>query len=418
MRKQGWELVMGWRGRLGLLERNRAYAALWGARTVSTFGNWVTLTALLLYLESTGASGLQVGVLLAARELPHLLGPVTGALADRLDPKRVMIGCDLANSLLISIILLFLPSFPILVTLVAASSMAAALFMPSGKSAVPRLVDQADLTSANALLGSSTNLSFAIGPVTGATLFAVVGVRGALLLDVATFVISLLLLLRLPALAYVPTTIESEQLAHDSGFIDEVWQGLSFVARHHVSRAVAIGMFLTVLFAGIDNVALVFLLRDTLGGPEIALGLALGTYAVAMILAPLILIRFERFRAQPSLILITGLMLTSAGMLLTGLSPVVIAAVVAYSIAGAGNGLENIGVDTLIGRSVPSDKLGRAFGVVYGPIFIAGGVAALAGGQLVDLISPPGAFVIAGIGVGLVTILVWRILPRESPRGR
>jgi MFS family permease len=175
---------LNWHRRLGLLSSNRPYAALWGARTASTLGNWVTLTALLLYLESTGATGFQVGILIAARELPHLLGPITGALADRLDPRRVMIGCDLTNSLLILVLLVFLPPFPLLVALVAASSITTALFMPSGKSAVPKLVRQQDLTTANALLGSSTNLSFAIGPLVGAFLFALVGVRAALLLDV------------------------------------------------------------------------------------------------------------------------------------------------------------------------------------------------------------------------------------------
>jgi MFS family permease len=403
---------MVWRDRFGLLGRNRAYAALWGARTVSTLGNWVTLTALLLYLESIGSSGFQIGILLAARELPHLLGPVAGALADRVDQKRVMIGCDLTNSVLIALILIWLPSFPVLVALVAASSLTAALFMPSGKSAVPKLVDQRDLTSANALLGSSTNLSFALGPVIGATLFTVVGVRGALLLDVLTFLISFSLLLRLPAFSGAVASLRTTR------FVDEVRDGVTFVAKHQVARAVAIGMFLTVLFAAIDNVALVFLIRDSLGGPEIALGTALGFYAVMMILAPLILIRFELFRSRPSLILLVGLLLTSAGMFLTGLSPVVAAAVAAYAIAGAGNGLENIGIDTLIGRSVPRDKLGRAFGVVYGPIAIAAGLAALIGGQIVDLTSPSTAFLVAGTGVGAVFLLVWKMLPRELPENR
>ncbi len=409
---------MSWRDRLGLLGRNQAYAALWGARTVSTLGNWVTLTALLLYLESIGASGLQIGVMLAARELPHLLGPVAGALADRVDQKRVMIGCDLTNSLLIGLILIWLPSFSILVALVAASSLTAALFMPSGKSAVPKLVDQSDLTSANALLGSSTNLSFAVGPVIGAALFAVVGVRGALLLDVLTFLISFCLLLRLPAFGGATTADGAGESLRTTRFVDEVRDGVTFVARHQVARAVAIGMFLGVLFAAIDNVALVFLIRDSLGGPEIALGTALGFYAVMMVLAPLILIRFELFRARPSLILLAGLLLTSVGMFLTGLSPVVAAAVAAYAIAGAGNGLENIGIDTLIGRSVPRDKLGRAFGVVYGPIAIAAGLAALIGGHIVDLTSPSTAFLVAGTGVGVVLLVVWKMLPRELPENR
>jgi MFS family permease len=404
---------MSWCGRLGLLGKNRAYTALWGARTVSTLGNWITLTALLLYLESTGAAGMQVGIALAARELPHLLGPFTGALADRLDPRRLMIACDLGNSVVIASIAIFLPSYPILVALIAASSAMTALFLPSGKAAVPKLVPARDLTAANALLGSSTNLSYAIGPLLGALIFAGPGVRAAFLVDAGTFVVSTTLLMLLPALGNAKAQSSEGASREFIRFIGEIRDGLTFVARHQVSRAVALGMFLGVLFAGIDNVALVFLLRDTLGGPEIAVGASLGIYAIAMILAPLALIRFTRFGEQPGTIVVAGLLMTSIGLVLTGVSPVVIAAIAAYSIAGAGNGLENIGVDTLIGKTVPSDKLGRAFGVVYGPIFIAGGAAALIGGQLVDLTSPPVAFVVAGAGVGVVAVMVWRILPEK-----
>ena len=46
--------------RLGLLGRNRAYGLLWTARTASFLGSTVTITALLLYLEQTGASATQV----------------------------------------------------------------------------------------------------------------------------------------------------------------------------------------------------------------------------------------------------------------------------------------------------------------------------------------------------------------------
>ncbi len=395
---------MDWRARIGLLGTNSGYAALWGARTVSSFGNWVTLTALLLYLESSGATGFQVGILIAARELPHLLGPLTGALADRFDPKRVMVGCDLVNSLLIGTIALLLPPFPVLVALVTLSASTTALFMPSGKSAIPKLVPRSELTSANALIGSSTNLSFAVGPVAGAAVFAGFGVQAALLLDAATFLVSTSLLLLLPALGQAGTP------GTRSGVVSDIREGIRFVAGHRASRAVAIGMFIGVLFAGIDNVALVFLLRDTLGGPEVAVGTALGAYAAAMVITPLVMIRLPWLRRRPGWIVIFGLLTSSAGLLLTGLSPVVAVAIGMYAVAGAGNGLENIGVDTVIGRSVPPEKLGRAFGVTYGPIFIAGGAAALIGGQIVDLLSPPVAFVIAGVGVAIGAAIVWRML--------
>jgi MFS family permease len=111
-----------------------------------------------------------------------------------------MILCDLGQAVLIACVALFLPPFPVLVALVAGASVLSTLFFPAGRSAVPALVPDEDLTPANALLGSAANLSFALGPAAGALLFAIIGARGALALDALTFLVSAALLSRLPTL--------------------------------------------------------------------------------------------------------------------------------------------------------------------------------------------------------------------------
>lgn len=86
--------------------------------------------------------------------------------------------------------------------------------------------------------------------------------------------------------------------------------------------------------------------------------------------------------------------------------------VLLYLVAGAGNGLENVACDTLIGRTVSPSKLGRVFGTVYGPIFLADAPAAAAGGLLLAATSPRVVFVVAGVGVLAVVLLVRAMLPR------
>jgi len=122
--------------------------------------------------------------------------------------------------------------------------------MPAGRGAVPALVDDADLVSANAWLGTALNMQVALGPLLGGVLVASLGVRGALAADAASFVVSGVLLLGVPRL---PPGEDRER----EPFRRELHAGLAFARRHRVARAVVVSLFLGVAFAGVDNVALV-----------------------------------------------------------------------------------------------------------------------------------------------------------------
>jgi len=397
--------------RSGLPERDSDFRYFLAARTVSVLGTWVTVTALVLYLEATGASATTVGILLLAKALPQALGPLAGTVADRVDGRTLMILCDLGQAGLIAAIALFLPPLFVLVGLVAATSLLATLFLPAGRSAVPKLVDSDGLASANALLASTSNLSYAVGPALGGLLVAFAGLRTALLFDAATFLASAALLWRLRPL---PTSLPSDEgtAAGAESFVTDFREGLAYVLRHRVVRSVSVGLFLSVTFAAMDNVALVFLMRDTLGAGETGYGIALSAWAVGMIAAPLLLLRGGT-RLPTELVLLLGLGLTGSGLVLTGLAPSLGIAVAIMVVGGAGNGLENVATDTIIQKTVPRAMLGRVFGVVYGPIFLGESLAYALGGTLLELTSPRTVFFVAGGGV-LATLLLVRLMLGRS----
>ncbi|MDT7565422.1 MAG: hypothetical protein QOG76_4046, partial [Pseudonocardiales bacterium] len=184
-----------------LIRTNRDFGALCTARTVSFLGDTLSLVALLLYVaDQTGQALAVAALLLVGDVLPALLGPLAGALADRYDLRRIMIGCELAQVGLTVLLALWLPSLPVLLALVAARALAAQVFAPASRTAVGRLVEPAALPGANAALGLGTNGAEALGPLLAAVLLPLLGVRGVLLLDAGTFVVSALLLARLSAL--------------------------------------------------------------------------------------------------------------------------------------------------------------------------------------------------------------------------
>jgi len=393
----------------GLLARNRPLRFLWAARTISFLGDAVATTALVLYV-SERADGGAVGGLLLAQTLPRLLVPFAGTIADRVDQRRLMVGCELGQGVLLALVAARLPPLPLLLVVVAAGSLLATLITPAGRGALPALVAAGDLAPANALLGSSLNLGIALGPALGGLAVAGLGVGGALALDALSFLVSAGLLAKLPGL---PPDRGDGQVPAGGTFLADTRAGLTYLRCHPTARAVAAGLFLVVLFAALDNVALVFLAREVLGAGEVGYGLAASAYGAGMVATTAALVWASR-RLAGSTLLLAGIALTGTGTLMTGLAPSLGAAVAAQVIAGGGNGLENTANDVLVQQTVPRPLLGRVFGLVYGGAFVASGLAYAAGGLLLELTSPRIVFIIAGLGVLASLAVVRSLLPRRK----
>jgi MFS family permease len=131
-------------GSLRLLAANRPFRLLWSARAVSFLGDSLSLVALMLHVADTTGQALAVAWLLLAGDFaPALLGPLTGTVADRLDRRRVMVGCELLQAALVVGIALWLPALPLLLVLVGLRAVAGQVFQPASRAAVPAVVPSA-----------------------------------------------------------------------------------------------------------------------------------------------------------------------------------------------------------------------------------------------------------------------------------
>src|SRR4029450_5135172 len=79
-------------------------------------------------------------------------------------------------------------------------AVAGQVFQPASRAAVPAVVPERDLERANAAVGVATNGGETLGPLGAALLLPVLDVRGVLLVDAASFLLSAVLLGFLPAL--------------------------------------------------------------------------------------------------------------------------------------------------------------------------------------------------------------------------
>jgi MFS family permease len=382
-----------------------AFRRLLLARTVSHVGDGIALLALVLLVQGERGTGASVGALLLATAIPRFLGPLAGVVVDRVEQRSVMIACDVGQAAIFGAIAWFDPSFPVLLAMVAIAATLDTLFAPAGRSALPALVRPEQLLRANAWIGMSLNIQVAFGPVLGGLLVTWLGVRGALAANSLSFVISALFLLGLPSLR-APSAGDDGR-----GFLAVGMDGLRFAWRNRVVRTLIVALFLGVAFAGLDDVALVFLVRETLGGGPLAFGLVTGAYGLGMLAGSLGL-SWKGTAAAAGTVFLLGWVASGVGAILTGVAPLIALAAVAQAIAGVGNALDVVAMDTLVQQAVPREMLGRVFGLVGTAPYAGHAVAFGAGGFLVDATSPRVVFLIAGLGVLLVMVPVMLALRR------
>ena len=385
------------------------YRSLWSGRTCSYLGDALLLVILLLHLADTTGQALSVALLLLVGDFaPALLGPLTGTISDRFGPKRVMVVCDITQGAAVVLMLLVTEALLPLLILVGVRAVAGQVLLPASRSAVPMVVVDQDLDRANAGLGLGVNMAEIFGPILAAALLSALDVQAALVVTAAVFGMSALLVSTLPALPPVADT-EEETV----GLLAAARSGLAFVWSTSLVKIIIVGFVGTVVFNGIDDVALVFLAVDVLGGSTAQAGLLYAAVGVGLV-AGFLALSTARVRVPMVPLLVIGLAVCSAGNLLTGLAGAVAVAFTWQAVRGIGIAAVDVAVSTLLQRTVPPAMLGRTFGNLYGAVGLAAGLSYVLGGLALNVTSARIVFVVAGAGGLLVTATTAAVLLRHT----
>jgi MFS family permease len=177
--------------------RNAQFRRVWCGQAISSIGDGIFTIALIgTILQHHKATDL--GFVLAAESVAlvvvSLLG---GVLADRMRRSRAMALSDLIRMLGVLGFVLGVAKGPLLLALPFAALMGAgtAAFQPAFGALVPSLVPEDDLSAANALRSTTTRAAAIVGPGIGGLLLATWGASTALVIDLATFAVSILTLI-------------------------------------------------------------------------------------------------------------------------------------------------------------------------------------------------------------------------------
>jgi dTMP kinase len=248
----------GWHVRLF---GSHEFFRLWMVQVVSSLGDWLGFSAIILLAADIGggAGAGAISLVMAARIIPgFFFGPVAGVLVDRWDRKKVMVRCDLGRAAVLAT-LPFVENVAGLVLASLALEVLTLLWSPAKDSEVPNLVPADHLTTANSLSLAAAygtfpfaSLLFAllagvsvwVGSVPGLGWLENDQVSLAFYVDVCTFLFAAWMVSRLP-LVRRPKRVERDDLEASKGFratVDELREGWREILSNHTVRAVNIGI--------------------------------------------------------------------------------------------------------------------------------------------------------------------------------
>ena len=382
----------------------RPFRRLWIATSLSSLGDWLSLLALtaeatILAKRGVAAQASAVGGVWLTSLLPALLlGPLAGAVADRLDRRMNMIIGDVLRAALYASIPLNLALGVVneltwIYVVQFLASCASLFWTPAKDASIPNLVPPDKLEQANQY---SLFTTFGTAPVAGLVfgLLALVGrslgsdqVNLALYFNAATFVVSALTIYGLREL---PKRQASAHISAPS-VAKAIWEGWKFLGETPVVRGLVIGMVGAFAAGGVVVGLGPVYIRNTLDGGSAGWGAVFTAIfvglAAGMFLGLRILRGFSRRR-------LFGLSIIGAGvpLVLIGLIPNLVIVVFLVILLGALAGIAYVTGYTIVGTEVDDQTRGRTFAFLQSGIrvilfaviavapFIAAGFTALVHG--------------------------------------
>jgi MFS family permease len=179
---------------------NAKFRRLWAASVISLLGEWFNTIALFFLILEYSGSEFLLGILFSVRmALFAVSQPVNGLLADRFSRKSLMLWANLLQvGLALSFLLVDGPEdMWWLVTLSGLMMLLHGVYVTAERAALPNIVDEEDLITANAIDSASWSTALCIGAMLGGIVVSIWGTDMAFIIDSYTFLLSSLLLIPL-----------------------------------------------------------------------------------------------------------------------------------------------------------------------------------------------------------------------------
>jgi MFS family permease len=394
-------------GRLG-----RSFRWLLASALVTNLGDGVALAAGPLLIASLTRDPFLVSLAVLAQELPVLLfGIFAGAIADRLERRRIVGGVNLARAAILGLLagIIVAGSVSIAVVIVALFVLGTAETFAdvSTSSLLPRVVPRPDLGIANARTqGAYLLTNQLIGPPIGAFLF-VVGMALPFAVDAAGFALGAVLISRMAT-----STIEAPPTGEARGSLgSDLLEGLRWLLGHPPMRTLALTIVAFNVTFGAAWSVLVLYAGERLGMSAVGFGLLTTAVAIGGAIGTLLYGRLER-RFSLGNIMRVGLLIETATHLVLALTTSPLIALGMLGVFGGHAFVWGTTSTVVRQRAVPDALLGRVTGIYQ--VGLVGGivVGTPIGGLLARSFGITAPFWFGFVGSAILVTVLWRQFAR------
>ena len=395
--------------------RLRDFRVLWTSAVLSFLAFFMSTTVQSVVAFDLTGTNRAVGSVVAAQGLAMLvLGPLGGALADRVRKRRLIAAAQMVTAVVFLLLALALATGTIRVEFLALGSLVMgstfAFIGPARQALTVDLVPAQGRGNALALTQVGHSASRVLGP-TLAGLFlgwSLAGATGGYLAMAGLYTASV------AQLALLPRSVVREG-ARDARLLADIGAGLRYVRAHRRLRLM-LAFFVSVIMLGYPYVTVVpGLLEHALGRDAHAVGTLFGVSAAGALAASLAVARYADSRHALAIYTAMGV-LFGASLVAVALAPTYLAALIAMVGVGAGSGgFQSLNAAVIVRETEPA-YFGRVSSL--STLAFAGfGLMGLPVGVLADAIGERLALAAMGIAVCTVALALSARLRATTPAG-
>jgi MFS family permease len=384
------------------------FPKLWSAAAVANVGDGITMVAGPLLVASLTTDPAYVAGAVFAQQLPWLLfALISGAWADRLDRRKLVVAVNVVRALAMAVLCAAAAtgvlSVPLIYAVFFILGTGETLADTASTAFVPAIVPEAALPTANSLLsGTFTVANQFLAKPLGAALFAV-AVALPFGVNAASFAISAALIAGLHSVPPPPSQQPPSSLRAD------IAAGLRWLWHHRLLRTLAVTMaFGNLVFCAAFAIFVLYS-TERLGLSSFGYGVLLTSFAVGGLLGTVLAPRLLEV-IDATTLLRAGLLIEVAlhATLAATTEPLVAGAMIV--VFGVHTVVWGVVVVTIRQRAVPSVMFGRVTSV-YALLDLGGAaLGSLLGGLVAQAYGIVATFWTAAVAMVLVFLAAWRPL--------
>jgi MFS family permease len=383
---------------LGAALKARGARRFFFAHAQSSLGSGIAIVGLpLLAYDRFHTPWALTGVLLCELLPAVVLGPLLGALADRMPRRTSLVAADTLRAGAFAA-LAFVPSLTLMIACALLAGIGTALFNPSSLASVSYIATPPRRPAAMSLYSALDDIGLTLGPAIAGALLLAFDPHILMAINAATFTVSAGLVATIPLSAPIARSTSSLFASMRSG-------AREIAARPGV-RLLLGSSTVAVIAVGMVNVGEVMLARERLGVGGSGLAALMTASGVGTFLGSTFGARTgATWQWRKAYILGLGCM--AADLMICAVAPYFWLILTTFALGGFGNGLALVHDRLLLAHSVPAALHGRLFALHKTCTSGAFVLAFVAAGALITALGVQAMFFLAGLSL-IVIILVVR----------